>query len=675
MREGKEKSGNMTVSRAAANPCVSVPEAQISWGSDGVPVAEQWCDRYFSADGAVEESTAVFLAQSRLEARWAGANCFVVGELGFGSGLNFFLTWERWRRTRSPGAVLHYLSCECAPMAPNAMRRVASGWPLLLPMVEELLTRLPLRLAGIHRVALSDNVFLTLLLGDARELLPKLIASVDAWFLDGFAPAKNPEMWTDELIAAVAELSHAETTVASYSVAGEIRRSLERYGCDVERRPGFGRKAQMLFGEFTGRPKRVAPPRPQRAAVIGGGLGGSAVARALARRGFAVDLFERGAALAGGASGNDAGIVMPHLAFPREVMSRWYRAGYLAAIGHWAELEQLGVSLRGSRGGVVRMASSDRLLRFFHALEQAGGDGEYLKALSADELSQRAGCALATGGFFLPSGGWMCPPDLCRAQLAAAGNGVQVRLSSGCIALERAAESWILRGDGGQTFGDYPIVVLALGADLLELPQVRWLPLERVRGQIAVAPAASGPPLRCVVCYDGYLIPVSDEAHLIGATYDHHREELAPSTADTEQLLLRARRWIGSAADYRANDVRSRVSFRMMSRDRLPLIGPVPDIDRLAAWSQPYRTDAELEAMILPNLYCSAGHGSRGLISCQLAAELLASQICGEPFPLERDLVRAVDPMRFAIRKARRGELLNAQTLSAQSTASVSPKL
>lgn len=215
--------------------------AELEWRDGDVPVSLRFDDPYFSVENGHAETAHVFLAGNDLPGRFCDG--FHVAELGFGSGLNLLAALKLWRDTGSKG-VLHFTSFEAFPMDANAMIRAQSAFPDLLGLASELA---PHWRAGETSVFLPDLHF-TLKKGDARETLPNWSGLADAWFLDGFSPAKNPELWEPSLMAEVGTHTVAGGSVATYTAAGFVRRGLEAAGFRVERMPGYGRKRHMTRG-------------------------------------------------------------------------------------------------------------------------------------------------------------------------------------------------------------------------------------------------------------------------------------------------------------------------------------------------------------------------------------------------------------------------------------------
>lgn len=214
-------------------------QAALNWPDGRTPVSVQFDDPYFSVDDGLAETGHVFLAGNDLPARFGGD--FRIAELGFGTGLNFLVTWAAWQQAGSPGQ-LTFTSFEAFPMAAADQVRALAGFPALAPLAGQMLDALA-KGPGPH--ALSPTLTLQVIRGDARETLPFWEGRADAWFLDGFSPAKNPEMWGEGLLAEVARHTRPGGTAASYTAAGHVRRALAAAGFVVTRQPGYGRKRHM----------------------------------------------------------------------------------------------------------------------------------------------------------------------------------------------------------------------------------------------------------------------------------------------------------------------------------------------------------------------------------------------------------------------------------------------
>src|SRR5262249_10442398 len=292
---------------------VPLVPARLAFDPGGVPYSEAYGDVYHSADGGPAQARAVFLAGNALPGRWRGRTSFTVVETGFGLGLNFLVTCAAFLEDTGAPARLHYVSVEKHPFSKVDPPKARGRPPDPPPLASELVEAWPLPLPGFHRLHLArGRVALTLIFGDAREALPQLAARADAFYLDGFAPEKNPELWSPAIARELARLAAPGATLATWTVAGSVRAALAQAGFAVEKRPGFGHKREMLAGSYRGRAESSAGP-DRRVAIVGAGIAGTSCAERLASRGWEVALIERHARVAREASGNPVGLLRPAL--------------------------------------------------------------------------------------------------------------------------------------------------------------------------------------------------------------------------------------------------------------------------------------------------------------------------------------------------------------------------
>src|SRR5665213_2639900 len=215
----------------------------VLWGDDGAPRSRLYGDIYFSSGDGLAEARAVFLGGCDLPSAWRGRDRFVVAELGFGTGLNIVALLELWRAGHLPGARLSIFSVEAHPLGPKDAARALAPWPEVSEISEMLIARWPGRARGFHRIDLPElGATVDVAVMEASAALAAWTGEADAWFLEGFAPARNPAMWGKELLSLVARRSAPGARLATYTVAGQMRRDLAAAGFEVERRPGFGAK-------------------------------------------------------------------------------------------------------------------------------------------------------------------------------------------------------------------------------------------------------------------------------------------------------------------------------------------------------------------------------------------------------------------------------------------------
>lgn len=655
-----------------------MPHAQLDWDDQGRPRSRVFDDVYFSDQSGLDETRYVFLEQNRLAERFAALSAggrLVIGETGFGTGLNFLCAWQLFEQHAVAGARLHFVSVEKFPLSPADLQRALALWPELKPFSDQLLKHYVAVHQGFQRIVLDNGrVTLTLLIGDALEQLPQLDGQIDAWFLDGFAPAKNPEMWTAELFAELARLAAPGSTISTFTSTGWVRRLLNAAGFKMKRTPGIGHKWEILRGEFLGWPEGVAPPaaakpwfaRPtpltgdRRALVIGAGLAGCATAASLAARGWQVSLLERHGAVAQEASGNPQGVLYLKLSAHGTALSQLIVSGF----GYTRRLlETLQRGTDWDDCGVLQLAFNEKE-RERQAQLAAAFPEDLLQWLDQPEAQARAGIGLAHGGLYYPEGGWVHPPALCQAQSTQPG--VTLLPHQEAVELRKIDGQW-QAFDNERLIATAPAVVLAGAADIKRFPQSADLPLKRIRGQITrLAQTTQSQALSTVVCAEGYVAPARMREHTLGASFDFNSDDLTPTTAEhlgnlamleeiSTDLVARLH-----VSELDAESLQGRAAFRCTSPDYLPIVGPLADREAFTeayrALSKDARQVPDIPCPWLDGLYVNSGHGSRGLITAPLSGELLAAWLDNEPLPLPRGVAEACHPNRFALRWLIRGK-------------------
>lgn len=586
-------------------------ESPLDWTDDGQPRSRLFGDVYFSAQDGLAETRAVFLDGCGLPAAWAGRRQFTVGELGFGTGLNIVALLDLWRRERPPGGQLHILSIEAYPITADEAARALGRWPELAETAGLLTARWPGRARGRHRVAFPEfNAILDLAVMDAAEALSQWAGRADAWFLDGFSPALNPQMWSDEILALVARRSAPGARAATFTVAGQVRRGLAAAGFAVEKRPGFGRKRERLEARLPGAP---AEPTTRRVAVIGAGIAGAAAARAVRALGAEAVVVEADRPGAGG-SGNPAALVTPRLDAGLGEAARLFAQAFDRAVRLCGQVPGATVA-----EGVLQLAADDRDVdRFARIAASDVFEPGALLLLDPEAAAARLGEPAPTA-LDQRTALVVDPAPILAAWI---GDSITARVAT----IEPDGAGWRLCDAAGLEIlrADAVIVAAALASHEL----VPALPLQAVRGQaswtrepIAATPAAWG----------GYVLPTR-QGLLFGATHDRddagadlrdedHRRNLATMTQALPVL----------AAQLAGRPLEGRASVRAVTPDRLPIAGE-----------------------IAPGLYALTGFGSRGFSLAPLLAEHVAALALGAPSPIGLAQAELVTPVRFARRAARR---------------------
>ncbi|MHB1215897.1 MAG: bifunctional tRNA (5-methylaminomethyl-2-thiouridine)(34)-methyltransferase MnmD/FAD-dependent 5-carboxymethylaminomethyl-2-thiouridine(34) oxidoreductase MnmC [Thiobacillus sp.] len=591
---------------------------------DGVPYSGVYGDIYHSAAGGVGQAVHVFLQGCGLPAAWSHRSGFVILETGFGTGLNFLTTWAAWRDDAARPSRLHFLSVEKHPFQAADLARLHAHWPAFSDLSRELLANWPTLMPGFHRIALDGGrVQLTLMLGDALDCLPQVQAGVDAFYLDGFAPDCNAEMWQAGLFDTLAQLAKPGAAAATYTVAAAARNGLEQAGFACEKRAGYGGKRHCLSARFAGTSTGVESAVPQRVAVVGAGVAGAATAHALAQRGVSVTVLERAGDIGLGASGNPVAVFRPVISRDDNPASRLTRAAFLHDVRAWAAL---GDAVQWSRCGVLHLSKDGgAATKQQQALAGTAPPAGYARWVERAEARELANWPVAAPGVFFPTAGWVVPGTLCRAWL----DQPAIRLKTGCdvARLQAVPSGWHVLNREGVVLAEADAVVLANARDVSSLLPGQGWPLHTVRGQITRLPAGSLPEIQRVIAREGYVAPCGDQA-LVGATYEHDDDDTAPRRESDLANLARLEALLPGAAErFESEAVRGRASLRATLPDRLPMVGAVNG---------------------QAGVFVAAGYASRGVVWAGLLGEALADQMTGQPLPLEIELMRAIAPGRFA---------------------------
>jgi tRNA 5-methylaminomethyl-2-thiouridine biosynthesis bifunctional protein len=585
---------------AVTPPVPPIAPGRLDFDADGTPRSSLYGDIYHAARGGEAQARHVFLGGNDLPGRWRGRTSFTILETGFGLGVNFLAAW---RAARADGAAphrLHYVSVEKHPLERTTLAQAHRNDALAAP----LLAQWPPLLAGLHRLEFDGGrVILTLAFGDAEALLPQLDAPADAVFLDGFAPARNPAMWSAGVLREIGRLARPGATAATWSVAAGVRAGLAAAGFEVSLRPGFASKREMLAARKPGR--YAEPARDRRVVVVGAGLAGTSVAERLASRGWSVRVIDREPGPARGASGNPAGVVQPVLNLADAPNARLSRAAFLYAVRRYRGMQ----ALTWDECGVLRIArDAAQQARFAQILARLGAPEDFASLLDADGAGARAGRAVAGAGVWFPYGAWVNPPSLCAANLAAHPDRIDAMFATSIAPADLHA---LAAGT---------LVVDATGAGLEGL-----LPVAQVRGQVTFLPAAPARQLTVAITGDGYIAPMPGGGHCAGASFGHDDPELDVRVREHAENLARVERMLpGFARGLAPAALDGRAGLRITTPDRVPAVG------------------------LLRERYAVAtGLGARGLVWAPLCAEVLASQLEDEPLPVERDLAAAIAPARF----------------------------
>ncbi len=601
---------------------VTVVPAKLERDAGGTPYSSAFADVYHSTQGGLEQARHVFLAGNELPERWRERDCFTILETGFGIGLSFLAAWDAWRQDPRRPKRLHFISVEARPFELDDLSAALAPFAGLEALARALANVWPPPLAGFHRLHFdAGNVILTLLFGEAHRMLPQLVGRADAFFLDGFTPARNPDMWSPEVVRELARLAAPGATLATWTVAGGVRAALADAGFEIEKRPGFASKREMLVGRC--RDGAPAARAQRRAAIVGAGLAGTLAAERLASRGWEVALVD----VRSEPNTSAVGLVRPIANLRDAINAQASRAAFLYALQHYRALLHDGYHLIWNRCGVLQLAEDDEEAARLAAIARSQGyPAGFLEFVERDRAADIAARPVRGPGWWFPGGALVSPESLVVASLARAGPAVRRIAGRRVERLEREGAAWRALDGDGRVLAEAPVLVLANAVDAKRLLPEARLALSSVRGQVTYLPPASERTLEVVVSGTGYVAPLPSGGHCIGASYHHDDPDGTVRADDNRENLRRAESMLpGFTAGIEAEGLSGWTGFRATVPDRLPIFGPTG----------------------VAGLCAATGLGSRGLLWAPLGAELLACELEGEPWPLPRDLAGAISPKRF----------------------------
>lgn len=614
----------------------AIQTADLDWqlvdGID-VPVSKQFGDVYFSKYNGLLETRHVFLNGNDLTTRLADLKpfeYFCVGETGFGTGLNILALWQLWQQVRPDNhSHLHAISVEKFPLSKVDLIRALNAWPELKPLADQLISQYPMPIAGCHRLSFPKERFsLDLWLGDAHDVFPVIekTAPVNAWFLDGFAPSCNPDMWEENVLNNIVRLSEIGTTFASFSVAGVLKRGLKNHGISISRPRGFKHKREMLkaiwnpaeetesslIQEITQKKTERDTEtniRPSQIAVIGAGIAGLSTAWAFAQRGHQVTIYDQSAPLSGG-SGNPLALLNPKLCPVKQSAEHLMTLAWQHALNHYQKFK----AFRPIQVNQLALKNPEQLL---------GLADEYPEEILAVQDTESQELQTAFPSLKLLEAGAVSPHQL-RDEIL---QNVNIRYKQAKISHLEAATKPQLFSDE-QDLGEFDHVIVCTARETAQF-FADYPVLKPIRGQVSWLNNKTQPLSQNIAySYGGYCMQLDAEHLILGASFypgrddievlaeDHvHNYELIHSVfPEYAQSLPATETWQG------------RASVRAQSQDYFPLLGKM-------------KVDEEI--------YSFAGLGSKGFLFAPLCSEILAAQILGEACPVPSSLVKKLSVTRF----------------------------
>ena len=663
----------------------TIQHAKIHFNQENTPVSDKFDDVYFSNQDGLAETHYVFLEGNQLWERWVNYQeaHFVIAETGFGTGLNFFAVTTlfgefRQKYPNSPLKRLYFISFEKYPLALDALQQAHLAYPQFSHLAQHLQQHWLNPIQGCYRFHF-DETTLDLWFGDVAENLPQLgdymNSKIDAWFLDGFAPSKNPDMWNEQLYQQMFRFTKLQGTFATFTAASAVRKGLENAGFNMTKRKGFGKKRECLSGQKTHeKPTALSAPwfqgqpanlKEQDIAIIGGGIASLCTAISLVKRGAKITIYCEDEQTALNASGNKQGAFYPQLSDDNERNIRFYIHAF--AYGHqflqWAIQQQ--IEFEHEFCGVTLCAYNEKTESKLNKIAELNLPFDLYQSLNQTELSEKVGLPLPFGGAFIPQGAWLAPRQLVQHTFAfLEKQGIQIKTLQKVTVLSQTENGWQITTAENKTFC-HEVVVLANGHKLTEFEQTQKLPLYPVRGQVSQIPTSENLlKLKTVLCYDGYLTPVDQAktSHCIGASHvrDNATREFSLTEQQENQQKIQQNIPEEWTKEVDTSGNLARIGVRCSVRDLTPMMGAVP---HFSAQQTQYQNLFNLrrrkqpieQAENYPNLYLIGALGSRGLTSAPFLGETLASLIYGEPLPMSEDLIHNLMPNRSWVRRWLKG--------------------
>ena len=660
-------------------------QTNITFQNDGSPYSEQFNDIYFDTNQGTSQSECVFIDGNNISARLAKhPEDFVIAETGFGTGLNFLLTLAVFHRLKqcqnqhdtgnSTTSKLHFISVEKYPLSKVQLTQSLKALPQLTFFSQQLIEQYPETPANNITLSFLDgSVTLQLIFDDATQGLASLNskekphnqALVDAWFLDGFSPEKNPEMWHAGLFQQVARLSKEQATLTTFTVAGKVRRQLIAVGFRVEKRQAVGKKNELLSAVFQQNPnsgkgyqQRAIIAKPQHVSIIGGGIASACAAYALTKSGVKVTVYCQDFSVAQGASSNNIGAIYPLIHQQADDISLFYQRAFEQAVDYYKAIQEQGFNFDHDWCGLLEISYKPALeLRQQHIANSAVWPKSLVKSIDKVQASHHASIRLNNGGLFFPQAGWVAPAQLVKQIFKAAESSNRLRIETGCKVDKISQQSdgkWLLHSSKKDYLTD--VLIYCGGAQGIPLNMIKQLPLTSVRGQVSsMASNEKIAKLSTVICHKGYLTPANNNLHCIGATFKKNSFDSDSKPEEDQFNLDMIEKCLPGLTQWQNSDViSSKARLRCMTPDHMPMVGAMPDIEAHKAQYQHLSKDKRWrynqQAPMIKNLYMMTGLGARGLCTAPLLADVLTADICGTPYPLDNEQLFNLAPNRFVIR-------------------------
>jgi len=673
----------------------------VIFTDQGVPFSPHFDDIYFDSKTGCQQSQQVFIEGNKLQQHLFNDPELTIAETGFGSGLNFLLTLrtyyllEQELKPKEQLAHINFISVEKYPLSKQQLQQSLALFPELSHYAQELIEQYPDKLTNKHTFYFYDNaITLTLIIDDATQAFSNLYPAanlpfggyvnkagakkelVDIWYLDGFSPEKNPEMWNDELFAQIARLSKPQATFATFTVAGFVRRGLSKVGFRVQKQASTGQKKEILTGIYQTAPygkgyqQRAKNTKPQQITIIGGGIASACAAYALTKQGVKVVLYCKDADIAQGASSNAIGALFPLIHQLPDNISHFYQQAFWRAKQLYQDIFQQGFEFSHDWCGLLDLAFDNKRKDFQQKFEQLQcWPKKLLYSVNKETASHIANLPLKDGGLFFPQAGWVAPQELVAQIFNAAKQTGKLKIKCN-VSVESITQStaqstiqstnvkekhsWKLHTNKGEL--NATVLLLCGGAEAIKLNVLKHSSLVAIRGQVSsMQPNEQSKKLKTVICHQGYLTPQHNNQHCIGATFQRGTFDITAKEEEDIYNLNMLKQSMPNLLEWQLSDVlSSKARLRCTSPDHFPMVGAMPDIEQhksvYAHLAKDKNFNVHTPAPYLDNLYVLTGLGARGLCTAPLLADILVADLCGTPYPVDYQTLYNLAPNRFIIK-------------------------
>jgi tRNA 5-methylaminomethyl-2-thiouridine biosynthesis bifunctional protein len=641
--------------------------AQIHWSEEGYPSSSQYQDKYFSLDG-IGESKYVFIEGNKLQQQWQKFNLseFNLLETGFGSGLNFILTFELWKKQIDKGLLgstqVQYFSIENAPLRLSDFKKIIKLWPKYTATANQLLLKLPQPAPGRHLLKFNykQHCFhLYLLYADVElalkdlQLEKKLL--VNAFFLDGFSPTKNHKMWSPVIFKQLRNLAAKNATLATYTASTAVFNSLQQNGFSVTKKTGFKNKREMItaINTHVNKAPLVNNSRKLKGkhyAVIGAGLSGCVTAAKLAQQGASISLIDSADSVCQGASGNEYGLAYPRLSNGYDGICLLHMTAINFLQRELIQLQDVGYDFSGLKLELDQENPNNRINKQTLKKLNLNSDFAVIKknALSSSHHLNFVSCGKLNFSSFARA--YLSQPQ------GSSDNDIKFHFDTKITSIVNCNQKWKLDGSAILNNKVFDGVVICSGFQQIPSLQQFDSYTKPVAGQIDLF-QVNQPQQQTIkaICASKYLIPLENNHYWVGASYrDNSKEtQFNPNEMEIHRQFLAQQLNIKTA---QIQHIKTRLGVRLTSNDRLPIVGSVADEKEFQNWYQQQlkRPNTASTMPILKGLYVNTAHGSHGLTTIPLLTEHLVKTILGQPSPLHSCLQQAIFPQRFAQRQIRR---------------------